>query len=64
MKKLIYCGLVVAGFVSTSLTAQTYISDHVNGPITDRPVRILQTNSAGDDVFVFDPSPGGGEVEG
>ena len=56
MKKLISCGLVFAGMLSTSLIAQTYVSDFVNGPITDRPVRILQTNSAGDDVYIFDPA--------
>ena len=57
MKKLIGCGLAIIGmqWLSTSLFAQTYISDFVNGPITDRPVRILQTNSAGDDVYVFNP---------
>ncbi len=55
MKKLISRGLAIIGMLSTSLFAQTYVSDFVNGPITDRPVRILQTNSAGDDVYVFNP---------
>ena len=56
MKNLIRYVLFAVGIASMPLNAQTYISDFVDGPITDRPVRILQTNSAGDDVYVFDPS--------
>ena len=56
VKNLVNCGILVLSMLSIPLSAQTYISDFVNGPITDRPVRILQTNSAGDDVYVFDPS--------
>lgn len=55
MKRVTIVGLLMAGMLSVTATAQTYVSDSVNGPITDRPVRILQTNSAGDDVHVFDP---------
>ena len=56
VKNLVTCGILVLSMLSIPLSAQTYISDFVNGPITDRPIRILQTNSAGDDVYVFDPS--------
>lgn len=56
MKKVIGFGLLVAGMLSLHATAQTYVSDFVDGKITDRPIRILQTNSAGDDVYVFDPA--------
>lgn len=50
------CLVTFSSLFSLSASGQTYISDSVNGPITDRPVRILQTNSAGDDVYVFDPA--------
>ena len=56
MKKFLYYSMLFMSIVSMPLAAQTYISDFVDGPITDRPIRILQTNSAGDDVYVFDPS--------
>ena len=56
MKNLVNFGILVLSVLSIPLAAQTYVSDFVNGPITDRPIRILQTNSAGDDVYVFDPS--------
>ncbi|MGM0634054.1 MAG: YncE family protein [Pseudomonadota bacterium] len=36
--------------------AQTYHADTVEGPMTDRPVRIVQTNSAGTDIHIFDPA--------
>ena len=56
MNKLSNIGVLAWSVVSFTASAQTYVSDFVDGPITDRPVRILQTNSAGDDVYVFDPS--------
>ena len=56
VKKFLYYFMFFMSIVSMPLAAQTYISDFVDGPITDRPIRILQTNSAGDDVYVFDPS--------
>ena len=56
MKNATLFGLVIAGLLSSATTAQTYVSDFVDGPITDRPIRILQTNSAGDDVYIFDPA--------
>ena len=56
MKKLIHCGLVAAGMLSLQAVAQTYQMDAVAGTITDRPIRILQTNSAGTDVYIFDPA--------
>jgi hypothetical protein len=46
---------VITCLSSVSAIAQTYYADTVAGPMTDRPSRILQTNSAGTDVFVFDP---------
>ena len=55
MKKAIFCCLAISGLLSSASTAQTYVSDFVGGKITDRPIRILQTNSAGDDVYVFNP---------
>ena len=55
MKKAIFCCLAISGLLSSTSTAQTYVSDFVGGKITDRPIRILQTNSAGDDVYVFNP---------
>jgi YVTN family beta-propeller protein len=55
VKKVISCGLVVAGLLGLPAAAQTYHADTVAGPMTDRPIRILQTNSAGTDVFIFDP---------
>ncbi|MEX0619882.1 MAG: hypothetical protein WDZ76_05785 [Pseudohongiellaceae bacterium] len=55
MKRIFNCGLLVAGMLSYHVAAQTYQADTVTGPLTDRPVRILQTNSAGTDVFIFDP---------
>ena len=56
MKTFLYYTMFFLSMISVPLAAQTYISDFVNGPIKDRPIRILQTNSAGDDVYVFDPS--------
>ena len=56
MSKLSNIGVLAWSVFSFTASAQTYVSDFVDGPITDRPVRILQTNSAGDDVYVFDPS--------
>ena len=56
MKTFLYYTMFFLSIISVPLAAQTYISDFVNGPIKDRPIRILQTNSAGDDVYVFDPS--------
>lgn len=55
MKTLIKCGLFSLALSALPAVAQTYSADTVDGPMTDRPVRILQTNSAGTDVFVFDP---------
>ena len=55
MKKAIFCCLAISCLLSSTSTAQTYVSDFVGGKITDRPIRILQTNSAGDDVYVFNP---------
>jgi len=46
---------VLATLFCLPAIAQTYQADSVTGLLTDRPVRILQTNSAGTDVFVFDP---------
>ena len=56
MKKIISSVLLVMGLFSLPATAQTYQADSVTGLLTDRPVRILQTNSAGDDVYIFDPA--------
>ena len=56
MSKLSNIGVLAWSVFSFTASAQTYVSDYVDGPISDRPVRILQTNSAGDDVYVFDPS--------
>ncbi len=56
MKRIINLGLVVVGVLSLQAVAQTYQMDSVTGQITDRPIRILQTNSAGTDVYIFDPA--------
>ncbi len=56
MKNPIRFGLLLAALFSLPAGAQTYQSDAASGLLTDRPVRILQTNSAGTDVFVFDPT--------
>ena len=55
MRHLILTCCVITCLNSFSAIAQTYYADTVAGPMTDRPSRILQTNSAGTDVFVFDP---------
>ena len=55
MRHLILSCCVITCLSSVSAIAQTYYADTVAGPMTDRPSRILQTNSAGTDVFVFDP---------
>ena len=55
MRHLIISCCVITCLNSVSAIAQTYYADTVAGPMTDRPSRILQTNSAGTDVFVFDP---------
>jgi hypothetical protein len=55
VKTPFYCSLILTGLCSLPAAAQTYYADTVDGPLTDRPTRILQTNSAGTDVFVFDP---------
>lgn len=55
-KALIGCILLITGTITLPAGAQTYHADTVAGPMLDRPVRILQTNSAGTDVFIFDPA--------
>jgi len=52
---LVQCALVLVVTVTQNIAAQTYQADSVTGPLTAHPVRILQTNSAGTDVFVFNP---------
>ena len=55
MRHLISSCCLISCLNSFPTPAQTYQADAVAGPLTDRPSRILQTNSAGTDVYVFNP---------
>ncbi|MEX1198237.1 MAG: YncE family protein [Pseudohongiellaceae bacterium] len=47
--------LVLLGLSASTSVAQTYHSYNVTENLEERPVRIIQTNSAGTNVQVFDP---------
>jgi YVTN family beta-propeller protein len=62
-KEMLKVKIITAGFTTSILAlsislsyAQTYRSNNVDGDLSDSVVRILQTNSAGTDIHVFDPT--------
>lgn len=48
-------GLFFIGFGISAASAQTYRVDAASGDLTEREVRIIQTNSGGTDIHIFDP---------